>query len=173
MRENVGWGGMLGDFFGDLLQHNLTKFGATVVCLLLFVFAAWLLEREAHLVKAGRLAQSGFFAGLGRMGVWVKNVWTGMASRAKDVKARGQEKKVAEEARRKMAVEQKKIADASALPKFATPDSPVPFLEPEGDSLEEGAEGETGDVPQQARTTIPTVNGAPKALFPKTTAASE
>ena len=173
MRENVGWGGMLGDFFGDLLQHNLTKFGATVVCLLLFVLAAWLLEREAHLVKAGRLAQSGFFAGLGRMGVWVKNVWTGMASRAKDVKARGQEKKVAEEARRKMAVEQKKIADASALPKFATPDSPVPFLEPEGDSLEEGAEGETGDVPQQARTTIPTVNGAPKALFPKTTAASE
>jgi S-DNA-T family DNA segregation ATPase FtsK/SpoIIIE len=175
MREDAGWGGKLGEFFGDFLQHNLTSFGATVVCLLLFVLAAWLLEREAHLVKAGQLARTGFFAGLGLMGAWVKTTWVNMASRAKTVKARSQEKKVADEARRKLASEQKKISDATSSSKPALPSPPIPFLKPEEASDREN-DGEVDEATSPSKpmpTTMPTINGAPKALYPKGTVASE
>jgi len=179
MREDAGWGGKLGKYFGDLLQGNLTTFGATVVCVLLFVLASWLLERETHLVKAGQLARMGFFAGLGVIGGWFKSAWVHLATQAKETKARSQERKVAEEARKKLLAEQKKITDASASPKYATPESPVPFLEPEADEAEgeeatEGEQGpEAGKKPPRVKTTIPTVNGQGKALFSKKTVASE
>jgi len=106
MREEVEWSGWVGIKLGDPLAASLSRFGTVVICLMVLVFAAWLMEKEEHLLKAAR----GVWEGFGRAGKWFQDhgfeafalLYEKIQGSLTDWKNRRQEKKVAEEARRKL-----------------------------------------------------------------------
>lgn len=63
MREEIEWGGKLGQVVGDRMEAVLTRFGTVVICLMVLVLAAWFLEKEEHLVRAAKGTLEGFSRG--------------------------------------------------------------------------------------------------------------
>jgi DNA segregation ATPase FtsK/SpoIIIE-like protein len=111
MREEMEWGGWVGVQVGDRMEAVLTRFGTTVIGLMVLVFSAWLMEKEEHLVKALK----GILEGFQKAGEWFKEngfqVFALLYEKAGksfgDWKVRRHEKKIAAEARQKLESEQK------------------------------------------------------------------
>ena len=105
MLEGVEWGGKFGALVGDRMESVFTRFGTLVLCLLVLVFSAWLLEKEAHLLRVARSGLEGF----GRGFQWFKShgfeafaVLSEKGSKTlHDWKTRKEEGRIAEDARRK------------------------------------------------------------------------
>lgn len=109
MREGVEFGGWVGIQAGDWMEGVFSRVGTIVICLILLGVAAWLLEKEEHLVTAAKSTVQG----LSRGGNWfqehgfealatLQERITGTLQAWKD---RRQEKKIGEEGRRKLGVE--------------------------------------------------------------------
>ena len=175
----AGLGGQFGAYFGDFLQHNLTTFGATFFCLLFFVLAAWLLEREGHLVKAGQMAGRGFFSGIGIAGGFLKGGWAQMLAAWKDRASRAQERKVADAARKKLQDENRRVMEHSTrelsppmVPKVGpgVEDESVQAEDEELEEEEAALEAEADEKPAPAAILS---GGKLKPQFPKTTKITE
>ncbi len=123
MREEIEWGGKLGQVVGDRMEAVLTRFGTVVICLMVLVLAAWFLEKEEHLVRAAK----GTLEGFSRGGKWFQEhgfeAFALLHEKAlaafSDWKNRRQEKKVADEARRK-------LKTGTETVKFPTREEPAP-----------------------------------------------
>ena len=117
MREGVEWGGWLGVKVGDRMEAVLTRFGTVVVCLLVLILAAWFLGKEEHLIKAAKGLLEGFVRG----GKWFQEhgfeafvlAHEKALKAISDLKSRRQEKKVAEEARQKLAARSETAKDTA------------------------------------------------------------
>ena len=113
MREGVEWGGWVGLFVGDHLEAVLTRFGTIVVCLLTLILSAWFLEKEEHLVKGAKGTLEGFQKG----GQWFQEhgfeafalIYEKASKAFADWQSRRQEKKLGDEARKKMGLGQKTV----------------------------------------------------------------
>ncbi len=132
MREGIEWGGKLGQAVGDRMEAVLTRFGTLVVCLLVLVLAAWLLEAEEHLVGVAKGAWEGF----GRAGKWFQDhgfralalLYEKAGAAVGDWKNRRQEKKVAEEARRKLEAEPQTLKTRAREEAVPHPPRPAPVV---------------------------------------------
>jgi len=128
MREEIEWGGKLGQLVGDRMEAVLTRFGTVVICLMVLILAAWFLEKEEHLVRAAKGALEGF----GRAGKWFQEhgfeAFALLHEKALGAlanwKNRRQEKKVADEARRKLEI--KSESSKSNVKEEAAPRPPKP-----------------------------------------------
>jgi len=158
MREGVKWSGELGRALGSFLESVLTRFGAGVVCFLLLVFSAWLLEKEEHLMRAAK----GSWEGSSRTLLWLKDhgfeAYVELHEKAlqafNEWRARQGEKKVAQEARRKIEKEVDRAKPtgrpdpASLRPSPATVISPAPAKP--SSAFFTGDEEEVASVPAPA-----------------------
>ncbi len=116
MREGVKWGGKLGEWIGTPLEPVLGSFGTVVICVLVLVLSMWFLETEEHLIKG----LQGVLEGFTRGGVWFKEhgfsalaaLFEGTEKAIKNWMARRDEKKVADEARKKLGDEGKVFTSA-------------------------------------------------------------
>ncbi|HUO58886.1 MAG TPA: DNA translocase FtsK 4TM domain-containing protein [bacterium] len=124
MREGVEWGGKLGALVGDPMESVLTRFGTGVVCLLVLVLSAWFLEKEEHLVTAVRRAWEGLSRGAQWFGEHGFEAFALLGEKARksiaDWKARRGEKRAADQARQKLASQEKifkgNVEDEAPLP---------------------------------------------------------
>ncbi len=106
MREGVEWSGWLGIQVGDRMEAVFSRPGTVIVSLITLVLAAWLLEKEEHLVKAARSALEGFQKGAG----WFQEhgfeafvlIHEKVLKTFSDWKDRRREKKIGDEARQKL-----------------------------------------------------------------------
>ena len=126
MQEGFEWAGKLGIWVGDYLESALTRFGTVVVGIMALVLSLWFLGKENHLVDYSKRTVDGTAKGL----QWFKDngfeafveIQEKAARAFSQWKAKRQEKKIADEARRKLEASQKPIADRTAQPASA----PIP-----------------------------------------------
>lgn len=129
MREGAEWGGELGKLFGDPMTAVLTRFGTVVICLLIIVLALWFLEAEDHVVKGLQGAGDGFKKG----GGWFKEhgfnvfavLYEGVQKSIEKWTSRQDQKRVVEDAHRKLQGETQAI---KASPKVEKVSKPVPLV---------------------------------------------
>ncbi|HJT24602.1 MAG TPA: DNA translocase FtsK, partial [bacterium] len=113
MREEIELGGWVGIRVGDPIAASLSRFGTVVICLMVLIFSAWLMEKEEHLLKAAK----GVLEGFGRAGKWFQEhgfeAFALLSEKVSEAfsnwKNRQQEKKVADEARRKLETATEKV----------------------------------------------------------------
>ena len=137
MREGVQWSGLLGLQVGIRMEALLTRFGTVVICLMILVLSAWFLEKEEHLVKAGKGVLEGFQRGfkfLEENGFEAVTILKErLAKGYQDFQQRRQSKKVAEAAHEKVANIRKpspaleKAAPASMPVSRPAPSKPILF----------------------------------------------
>jgi DNA segregation ATPase FtsK/SpoIIIE-like protein len=131
MREGVEWSGQLGLLVGTRMESVLTRFGTVVICLMFLVLAAWLLEKEGHLIQAAKRTWEGFQKGgryLEENGFGVVSVLKERLGKAiQDFQHRQQAKKVAEEAHAKLEKRQRPTVSTG---KPETPVSSIPRIPP-------------------------------------------
>jgi len=68
MREGVEWSGWVGIQVGDRMEAIFSRPGTVIISIIVLILAAWLLEKEEHLVKAAKST----LEGMGRGGEWFK-----------------------------------------------------------------------------------------------------
>ncbi len=106
MREGVEWSGWLGIKVGDQMEAIFSRPGTVIISLITLVLAAWLLEKEEHLVKAAKSFIEGFQKGTG----WFQEngfeafvlIHEKVLKTFSDWKDRQREKKIGDEARKKL-----------------------------------------------------------------------
>ena len=127
MREGMEWGGQLGILVGDSMESVLTQFGTVVVGLMILVLSAWFMEKEEHLVEFSKRGLEGTTKGLKWFGENGLEAFVLLHEKVlksfADWRTRSQEKKMADDARKKLAPE-KKIFTSSAF------EEEIPRVEP-------------------------------------------
>ena len=163
MREGVEWGGQLGMLVGDHMESVLTRFGTVVICLMTLVLSAWFLEKEDHLVNLARGGWEGSSKGLGWFGEHGFEAFVLLHEKLlkvfEDWKSGRQAKKVADQARQKLASQDKFLKDPGGeetAPRTAKPVTkassiaPVKTLKPSKSKPLFTGEAETFDEPAAA-----------------------
>ncbi len=129
MREGVEWGGKLGVLVGDHMESILTRFGTVVVCLMTLVLSTWFMEKEDHLVNIARGGYEGGAKGLGWFSEHGFEAFALLHEKAlkafADWRSRRQEKKVADQAREKLASQDKFLKDPGGKAPVPLPAKPV------------------------------------------------
>ncbi|HVZ81700.1 MAG TPA: DNA translocase FtsK [bacterium] len=143
MLDGVEWGGWIGIHMGDWLIGVFSPVGSVVVGVLVLILAAWLLEKEEHLLTAAKSTVNG----LSRGGNWFREhgfealatLQERLSAALQAWKDRRQEKKIGEEGRRKLGVEKapERPSEKPALsrPAPATVLSPAPVSRVEKPSV--------------------------------------
>ncbi len=132
MREGVEWSGQLGLQLGTRMESVLTRFGTVVICLMILVLSAWLLEKEGHLLQAAKRAWEGFQKGgryLEENGFGVVSALRERLGKAfQDFQQRQQAKRVADEAHEKLEKRQRPSASPPTRKYHPLPlrESPLP-----------------------------------------------
>jgi len=134
MQEGAEWGGKLGSLVGEPMEAVLTRFGTVVICLLIIVLALWFLEAEEHVVKGLQGAESGFKRG----GSWFKDhglnifpvLYEGIQKLTEQWTSRRDEKRVVEEAHRKLQGETQTANPSPRAEKASRAIPLVPVVEP-------------------------------------------
>lgn len=131
MREGVEWSGQLGLQLGTRMESVLTRFGTVVICLMILVLSAWLLEKEGHLLQAAKRAWEGFQKGgryLEENGFGVVSALRERLGKAfQDFQQRQQAKRVADEAHEKL---EKRQRPSASPPTTEVPPTPAPRVAP-------------------------------------------
>ncbi len=134
MREGVEWGGRLGALVGDHMESILTRFGTVVVCVMTLILSAWFLEKEDHLVTGARRGWEGMSKGAGWFGEHGLEAFVLLHEKAlkafTDWRERSHEKKVADQARQKLASEDRLLDTPEPEPAQLKPGKAKPVVEP-------------------------------------------
>jgi DNA segregation ATPase FtsK/SpoIIIE-like protein len=137
MYEGAEWGGGLGKLVGDPLEAVLTRFGTVVICFLTIILALWFLEAEDHVVKGLQGAGEGFKRGGGWFTEHGFNVFAmlyeGVQKSIENWTSRQDQKRVVEDAHRKLQGDTQALKNPSKVEKASKPVPLVPIVEPKAE----------------------------------------
>ncbi len=132
MREGVEWSGWLGIQAGDRMEAVFSRPGTVIISLIVLVLAAWLLEKEEHLVKAAKSALEGFQKGAGWLQEHGFEAFVSLHEKIlktfSNWKDRQREKKIGDEARKKLEKGDKGIPEEPKGKRASIDPGPAPVV---------------------------------------------
>jgi S-DNA-T family DNA segregation ATPase FtsK/SpoIIIE len=132
MREGVEWSGWVGIQVGDRMEAVFSRPGTVIVSLITLVLAAWLLEKEEHLVKAAKSTLEGFQKGAGWFQDHGFEAFVLIQEKAlksfSDWQDRRREKRIGDEARKKLETGEKGVREEPKGKRASLDPGPAPVV---------------------------------------------